>query len=1188
MHVKELSIQGFKSFATKHRFEFPGGITAIVGPNGSGKSNIADAVRWILGEHRSSSLRARRTDEMIFAGTERRPRAGLAEVSLTFDNRERWLDIDFGEVVITRRAGRDGTTSFAINGAPVRMREVQDLVGSRLGLGNYTVIGQGLVDSALTLRPEDRRVLIDEAAGLVPLQRKRDHSLRQLAETDENLTRVSDIVAELGPRLRRMARLASQAERYQELSAELASQLVTWYGYHWHRARRQLEAAEGAVLSARAEVDATGTAVESAEAALHAREAQVDQAEDALRHRRAARESLAQREAQARQAAAVAQARWDALEARRGEIAASTGSAAADLDRLRARVAERAQALATFEAMHAAAVAAGTRAGEALAAAESAREVQARTLEQVRTELFALASDQAARAKRIESIAAGRAARLAEHAKAEAAIATTQAEALDRVAERDRAVASRAEAHAAHAAVVAEITAAEAELAETGAALGAARDAFAEARAAREALRARSDALEAWFSEADESRETLTVLKAAGDVTVLGTVAQLIEVDEPWEAAVAAALGGAVHAVAVQGIADVERAIDHMRREPNGMLTLVALAADGFAAKPWTPASGEVDPAGLARSPRAPELVRAVLGDTVFVEDLRAALAALARPRGEGAPAFAATRDGLLVRRGGLVSGGTPAKAVLELERQRRALPAALEAALAAEAEAGTEVDRVVARRQELERRLADLFDRRKEAAAARDHAMAAEEQASARAERTAREQAWAAESLRRIEDALDGLAREHAALQAEIDTHAPREAALRAAAEAAQQDLQASDLSLLRTAAREAAADLAEASQALASARAGREAAEADLRNAEDRLARDEARAGSLDAQGTELTAEASAQLGHAEQLGAELATLDAQLGPAEAELRATRLDLRHQSAERDLARRRLAEIESRLAEARIEATRAEDRLERMLDQLRADAEWLPFAVPGRVDPPAAANINVVAVDALEDDFEVRLAGLRRQLRVIGPIDHETLAAYQETADRFAVLGAEQADLRAAEADLRALLQTLEVEMAQKFDATFAAVAGAFAAFFPQLFGGGEAELVLQREPEPGGQAGLDILARPPGKRRQPLALLSGGERALTAVALIFALLQVSRTPFVVLDEVDAALDEANVHRFCAALQTLAADRQVMIITHNRGTIQTASTIYGVTMGDDGASQIISLAVDAAIAKAG
>ncbi len=238
MRLKEISLQGYKSFATKHRFAFPSVVTAVVGPNGSGKSNIADAMRWVLGEQRSSFLRAKKTDDLIFAGTERRPRAGLAEVTLTLDNSESWLDIDFPEVAITRRAHRDGSNEYFLNGARVRLRDILDLIEGRLGRSTYTVIGQGLVDSALALRPEERRGLIDEAAGVVPLQRKRDAALRRLAETDENLTRVSDILAELGPRLRRIQRLGKRAERHAKLTDEIEGLLGTWYRYHVYTKRK--------------------------------------------------------------------------------------------------------------------------------------------------------------------------------------------------------------------------------------------------------------------------------------------------------------------------------------------------------------------------------------------------------------------------------------------------------------------------------------------------------------------------------------------------------------------------------------------------------------------------------------------------------------------------------------------------------------------------------------------------------------------------------------------------------------------------------------------------------------------------------------------------------------------------------------------------------------------------------------
>ncbi len=201
VRLKEVTLQGYKSFASKHRFLFPSGITAIVGPNGSGKSNIADGIRWVLGEQRATQLRARKSEELIFHGTERRSRAGLAEVTLVLDNEDRWLDVDFAEVAVTRRAHRDGSSEYLLNGARVRLRDLLEILGSQLGQSNYTVIGQGLVDSALALRPEDRRTLIDEAAGVLPLQRKRDRAVRQLSETQENLTRVRDITAELGPRL---------------------------------------------------------------------------------------------------------------------------------------------------------------------------------------------------------------------------------------------------------------------------------------------------------------------------------------------------------------------------------------------------------------------------------------------------------------------------------------------------------------------------------------------------------------------------------------------------------------------------------------------------------------------------------------------------------------------------------------------------------------------------------------------------------------------------------------------------------------------------------------------------------------------------------------------------------------------------------------------------------------------------
>ena len=283
----------------------------------------------------------------------------------------------------------------------------------------------------------------------------------------------------------------------------------------------------------------------------------------------------------------------------------------------------------------------------------------------------------------------------------------------------------------------------------------------------------------------------------------------------------------------------------------------------------------------------------------------------------------------------------------------------------------------------------------------------------------------------------------------------------------------------------------------------------------------------------------------------------------------------------------------ERELTELRLAGTRTEDRLERLYDQLRGEADTLGLELGGgQLSLGARDQVRLPEVAEIAPDLEERVEQLRGRLRSLGPIDREALANYEESQAHYDGLMAQEADLRAADADLRQLLARLDQDISAGFEGTFAQVSEAFSRYFPLLFGGGEAELLLTagsdaaRDVNGDGAAtrsepGLEIMARPPGKRRQPLSLLSGGERALTAVALTFALLEVSGTPFVVLDEVDAALDEANVDRFCQALRSLAEGRQVVVITHNRGTIQTATTVYGVSMAEDGASQVISLRVD-------
>ena len=1202
MRVKELSLHGFKSFAGKHRFVFPAGITAVVGPNGSGKSNIADAVRWVLGEQRGTVLRAKRTDEIIFAGTQKRARAGLAEVNLVLDNESGRIDMPYAEVVVGRRAQRDGANTYLLNDAPVRLRDVSDLLGAQLGHGGYSVIGQGMVDSALTLRPEERRLLIDEAAGLVPLQRQRERSLARLAETDDNLTRVRDILEETGPRMRRMARLAERAARHDEVADELRRLLGLWYGHHWSRARRQRDREQDLVAELRAHVEAARDGTVALQALLSDHDASRAAARQRHEDARRRREALLADVGHARQAAAVARARLDGLASREAERHAAVVAEGAEEEAMLRRVAELEADLATLSRQEEERSEALRQAREALAAAEARRDDLARSVDAARASALQLRATASALRERMETVDADRLRRAEELAAAAAAAVEAQAagEQLAAAAVAAREVQEQAARRRERA--VAELQAVEARLTELDGELAAAREAHAAAAARLGAVQARSEALDALFGDGDESHQSMARIADAPGVEIVGAVARLLEVAPGWEAAVAAALGYWVHGVVLRGRSALAAALAVADPGTRGTLTLVPASDQDAVAqalgphRPWSALEGELDCDAVARAPDAVGLPRALLGGTAFVPDLEAATAALAR---DGGPHRAATRDGLLLLPHGVVVMGTPAREVLAIEAERRHLPSRIDAARVDALEHASRVESLALVRRQAEGSLSELVSARRDLDRAHAEAVDRDEKARALAERAAREQQWREEERARLARAADALQAERNALATEAEAGEERLAEAERALRDAESLAEAAVVVQARDAVAAAGTLAGEASQAAAGCRAMLRSATTDLETTRLRLAATRDREAALADERLALSAETDQLSSVAARLASEVEAADAALQAAEDEAR----DANHTRAEAAAAleesARQVAGLETRLAEARVAEAHAMERLARLGEQLLTDMELM---VPERLDGapvPAAsapsgmgeagrdtcgdADVEALAsgllhdVPALPGDVEGRIGQLRRELRAIGAIDREALATYRETEERHEHLTAQQDDLLAAQRDIMAVLDRLESEMSTRFDATFGAVAQAFASFFPRLFGGGEAELVLQRTDN---AVGIEIVARPPGKRRQPLGLLSGGERSLTAVALVFALLQVSDTPFVVLDEVDAALDEANVARFRSALEALAEKTQVVIITHNRGTIQAADTVYGITMSDDGASQVVSLQV--------
>jgi chromosome segregation protein len=1174
--LRRLVLHGFKTFASRTTFEFDDGITAVIGPNGSGKSNLADAVRWVLGETSQSALRAKRVEDVIFAGSHARPAMGMAEVSLTLDNSARLLDTDFAEVTITRRAYRDGETHYLINGARVRLKDVIELTAP-LG-GAYTVVGQGLVDAALSLRPEERRGLFEHAAGIAAQQLKRAEAERRLAAAEANCQRLTDILAELTPRLRQLERQARQAGEAGQVQAQLTDALRRWYGGRWGALAAAVAAAEAAAAAARRRLEAERaalTALVTERAALRERIAAARAAAD---RRRAERAGLSRELAEAVRQAAVAAERAAALRRRAQDDAGDETAAARRRQELDAALADVTAALAALDDEERQARAAAAAAASAASAAACAWREAETTAAGHRQALLAgatrLGSLETALARlherggALDREAARATATAAERAAARATLHDQRA-ALTAEAE---AVAARArDLQAQQAALGEQLTTLAAALSDDRARLAALDHDLTAARARLEALGRLRDS---GAGLAGGPKAVLAAARAGRLSGILGPVAALIHAPARLDAALEVALGSHLQDIAVERWADAEAAIAFLKQSGAGRATFQPLDT----LRPPRPLDPERGPgiAGIAAElveyePRFAPLVQSLLGRVLIVEDLATSRRLIGRGRWT-----LVTLAGEITRPGGAVTGGAAVReaGVLARERELRDLPlriAGLErqraAAAAGVAARQAEHAALIRRRDELAAAQADLAreaDQRAHALSRLASDLVALDRAEAEA---ARQQAEA-----------DG---RRAQLQAEIDRQAAALAAARAAqaaTQAALDDLTARlpELAERRDETARTAADARAALARLDERRRAARARQADLAARRERLAADEqAAARRREALRRDLAAaeaEHAAQADAHHRLARALAAAEAADAPLEAALAADLAAAEQLDGRLAAAQAALVARESEAGRAAVAAEHARGELAALAARVEAD---LPGIDPATLAPPAADDPRL----------EATIATLRERLRRIGLVDPAVIEEHAAARDRHAFLTRELADVEAAVRALRGAIAELDALMRQRFADTFQAVNAAFGRAFSRLFNGGSARLVLTDD---GDAPGVDILAQPPGKRQQSLALLSGGERALTAAALLFAILEVNPSPFCLLDEVDAALDESNVVRFRDLLADLAMRTQFVVITHNRGTIEGADALYGISMGQDGVSQVISLRLDPATAPEG
>ncbi len=1189
--LKSLELHGYKTFANRTLFEFPGLITAIVGPNGSGKSNIADAIRWVLGEQSYSLLRGRKTEDMIFAGSEQRPRAGMASATITFDNADGWLPIDYSEVSLTRRAYRDGQNEYLLNGQRVRLREISELLAqSGLAERTYTIIGQGLVDAALALKPEERRRLFEEAAGIGLYRSRREESLNRLEATRRNLDRVQDIMAEIEPRLQSLERQARRAQEYERIKADLRLLLRDWYGYHWHKSQEELAHSRDVLRVHETKLEQARQKLEDASSKLGTARGRIQELREKLNDWHAQSSRWHEQREKASRELAILDERMHALVDQRQRLLADRNrledNVHLDEERLEAAQVDmerfgKEQAEANAQAENArqllkARLDERSRVNEALSSARR-EQVKAETrLMQLKAHL-----DEVRQRIETQDQELSRARQASDKAEEEYQAASEQ---LDREQKRRE----QLETDAREAAEKLHLH--QQKIGEAEERLRKLRDELASMNAEATRLRVQMDLLEqaekSLSGYADGAR-SLVVAASQGKIKgVLRTLGSLLDVPAEYEPAISAALGDYLEGLVLEDTADPEDALEYLQSSAKGRAALLPRAwmrtGQGIDAGKT---AGVVDTASrLVRcDPELRPVVDALLGNTIVVRTRAEARAFLPdlHPNSR-----VVTLAGEVFSSSGAVIGGKAGRSgALSRPREIKELSAASADIEKKITRIQRDYDRLNTGIEDLRSEEKALESDRREKSRAVDEAVQTVQKATLGRDQAKHQHDWQQANISDLQNRAAKALTETQKFEAEIKDLEGSQNDLAQQVRQLQAQLAGLPVDEVQAQTAHWEASLTFAARTVKEAETRVDERTQILKQEQDQLGGLAARLEEIDAstQAAEKAKEAYKE--EENHVLTQIASLQLQIEPAEEQMRTEENSYDALQKIEDSTRQALNVAERYHSQAQLEFARERDTVDSLHRRIEEDFGLVAFEynpeVSGQTPLPLEGMVEQLpAINKLPSDLEESIARHRAQLRRMGAVNPEAQSEYESVLERYEFLTTQVSDLHRADEDLRQVIAELDELMRTEFKKTFEAVAGEFKSMFSRLFEGGNAHLVLTDAENPT-ETGIDIEARLPGRREQGLTLLSGGERSLTAAALVFALLKVSPTPFCVMDEVDAMLDESNVGRFRELLRELSDSTQFIIITHNRNTVQAADVIYGVTMGRDSASQVISLRLD-------
>ena len=1176
MYLKALEIQGFKSFPDKTRLTFEKDITAIVGPNGSGKSNISDAILWVMGEQRSTALRGSKMEDVIFGGTEKRGPMGFAQVTLVIDNSEHIFKRDETEVSVTRRYNRSGESEYYINRQSVRLRDVNELfMDTGMGREGYSIIGQGKIDEILSVKSGERREIFEEAAGISKYRHRKEEAERKLERTEENLVRINDKIAELELQVEPLRRQAETAKKYLILRDELrVLEISVWL--------ENLQSLKTAALKLNTDVETARADKEAAKAALDAVYAEAEECgrlvQDNDVRAEAVRGELSRWESAAAEeesSIAVLQTTVDhneeslrRLEQEMADSESRTGSLQEQMDARAARLTEIDEESAALEREVDQLLAQVRRIAESAAAAEEeTASLQARETLALSAAADARVAMSALRAG-VDGMEERRATLMRDISDANAKLTVAEEEsaanrkALEEARQEAQAVGNVIQGHSMK--------------------MDGRRRRAEEAQAARVQLTMDVGALENRIRLLEEmereyegfSKAVKTVMQAVERQSLRGIrapVASLMTTDEQYTVALEIALGAGMQNIVVDREEDAKAAINYLKQRDGGRATflpLTTIRGDTLREKGVEREYGFVGVASdlVRHDTEYTEIFRSLLGRTVIVEDLDCGIA-MARKYGNRFRIV--TLDGQVINRGGSMTGGSVSRSagVLsranELQRLRDRLGGMqnkLREASRREEETGRELQKAqyeldVAKEQQhkaeedvialegvqkqydvLTENLRLSCESMEQELAGLTQRMSADEGRMSEIDRTIREQEAEAARLRELIEARQSgrgdLMERNGALADEMSEKRARQAALAAERESSLRSME--DLRRLRS---DLLTDLS-----------GREGLRDQFRSANETAL-------------AQIASHRSAAEGHrakAEKCREELSALSREKLELEAKRNATVRESQERNEALLSCEREVARLEQKISSNALEEKAILDKLWEHYELSHSDA------VEQRIELESIPKATR------------RIAELNRAIKALGTPNIGAIDEFERVNTRYTYLSEQRSDVEKAKDELLGVIEEITRQMTVIFAEQFKLLNESFQQTFLELFGGGKAQLELEDEKDIL-NCGIEIKVQPPGKQLKTITLLSGGEKAFVAIALYFAILKVHPTPFCVMDEIEAALDESNVVRFARYMRRIAGKTQFIVITHRRGTMEEADVLYGVTMQERGVSLVLT-----------